>query len=151
MTFVKDPCGVVCVLVTYLAVLYADYVVTRWIILQTMHDRYILPHTKKNYSQSTHTLTKSRSIVAFQHLGSRARCRLQYDRLPAGHVPSEGGALRSRYGAIVAESSGLLRSARQQWSPATAAAEQQQRSGRMDGVHTLRNLSAAARPSLSHL
>lgn len=38
MTFVRDPCGVVCVLVTYCAVLYADYVVTRWIILQTMYD-----------------------------------------------------------------------------------------------------------------
>ncbi|KFB38703.1 hypothetical protein ZHAS_00006104 [Anopheles sinensis] len=36
MTFVKDPCGIVCVLVTYMAVLYADYVVTHWIILQTM-------------------------------------------------------------------------------------------------------------------
>lgn len=42
MTFVKDPCGVVCVLVTYMAVLYADYVVTRWIILQTMQNRYII-------------------------------------------------------------------------------------------------------------
>lgn len=39
MTLVKDPCGFVCVFITYLAVLYADYVVTRWIILQTMQDR----------------------------------------------------------------------------------------------------------------
>lgn len=39
MGFVKDPCGIVCVLVTYLAVIYADYVVTRWIILQTMQNR----------------------------------------------------------------------------------------------------------------
>lgn len=38
MAIVRDPCGIVCVLVTYLAVLYADYVVTRWIIMQTMHD-----------------------------------------------------------------------------------------------------------------
>ncbi|XP_055917259.1 palmitoyltransferase ZDHHC3 [Eupeodes corollae] len=36
MTFVRDPCGIVCLLVTYLAVFYADYVVMRWIILQTM-------------------------------------------------------------------------------------------------------------------
>lgn len=38
MGFVKDPCGIVCVFVTYLAVIYADYVVTRWIILQTMQN-----------------------------------------------------------------------------------------------------------------
>lgn len=34
--FVKDPCGIICVLVTYAAVFYADYVVMRWIVLQTM-------------------------------------------------------------------------------------------------------------------
>jgi hypothetical protein len=32
----RDPCGVFCILMTYGAVLYADYVVIRWIILQTM-------------------------------------------------------------------------------------------------------------------
>lgn len=37
--FVKDPCGIVCIIVTYLAVSYADYVVVRWIILHTMQDR----------------------------------------------------------------------------------------------------------------
>ncbi|KAG8035803.1 hypothetical protein G9C98_001459 [Cotesia typhae] len=37
--FVKDPCGIVCILVTYIAVFYADYVVIRWIILHTMQDR----------------------------------------------------------------------------------------------------------------
>ncbi|CAH0560695.1 unnamed protein product [Brassicogethes aeneus] len=36
--FVRDPCGIVCVLVTYSAVFYADYVVIKWIILQTMVD-----------------------------------------------------------------------------------------------------------------
>ncbi|XP_023327526.1 palmitoyltransferase ZDHHC3 isoform X1 [Eurytemora carolleeae] len=34
--FRKDPCGFFCILMTYGAVLYADYVVVRWIILQTM-------------------------------------------------------------------------------------------------------------------
>ncbi|EAA12271.2 AGAP008493-PA, partial [Anopheles gambiae str. PEST] len=34
--WVKDPCGIVCVLITYMTVLHADYVVTHWIILQTM-------------------------------------------------------------------------------------------------------------------
>ncbi|KDR19695.1 palmitoyltransferase ZDHHC7 [Zootermopsis nevadensis] len=37
-TFVRDPCGIVCILLTYVAVLYADYVVIRWIILQTMQN-----------------------------------------------------------------------------------------------------------------
>lgn len=36
--FVKDPCGIICVFVTYGAVFYADYVVIRWIVLQTMFD-----------------------------------------------------------------------------------------------------------------
>lgn len=34
--FRKDPCGFFCILMTYGAVLYADYVVVRWIVLQTM-------------------------------------------------------------------------------------------------------------------
>lgn len=37
--FVKDPCGIICILITYLAIIYADYVVTKWIILQTMQNR----------------------------------------------------------------------------------------------------------------
>lgn len=36
---VNDPCGIVCIIVTYLAIFYADYVVTRWIVLQSMPNR----------------------------------------------------------------------------------------------------------------
>ncbi|XP_036327295.1 palmitoyltransferase ZDHHC3-like [Rhagoletis pomonella] len=36
MTFIRDPCGIVCLVITYGAVMYADYVVLRWIILLTM-------------------------------------------------------------------------------------------------------------------
>jgi len=32
----KDPCGFFCIFMTYCAVLYADYVVVRWIVLQSM-------------------------------------------------------------------------------------------------------------------
>lgn len=35
---IKDPCGIFCILMTYGAVLYADYAVVRWIVLQTMGD-----------------------------------------------------------------------------------------------------------------
>lgn len=38
--FVKDPCGFICITLTYIAVFYADYVVIRWVIMQTMQDRY---------------------------------------------------------------------------------------------------------------
>jgi len=38
MVFRKDPCGFTCLLMTYGAVAYADYVVTRWILFQTMWD-----------------------------------------------------------------------------------------------------------------
>ena len=48
--FRKDPCGFVCILMTYGAVLYADYVVVRWIILQTMEGLYyfIIIHIRRN-------------------------------------------------------------------------------------------------------
>lgn len=36
--FRRDPCGFFCLLMTYGAVLYADYVVVRWIIMQTMQN-----------------------------------------------------------------------------------------------------------------
>ena len=36
MVFRRDACGVTCLLMTYGAVLYADYVVVRWIVMQTM-------------------------------------------------------------------------------------------------------------------
>lgn len=38
MPFVRDPCGIICLIFTYLAVFYADYVVTRWIILLSFQD-----------------------------------------------------------------------------------------------------------------
>lgn len=36
VVFQKDPCGFVCICMTYGAVLYADYVVVRWIVMQTL-------------------------------------------------------------------------------------------------------------------
>ncbi|XP_014220040.1 palmitoyltransferase ZDHHC3 [Copidosoma floridanum] len=36
--FVRDPCGILCIIVTYLAVFYADYVVVKWIVLYTMQE-----------------------------------------------------------------------------------------------------------------
>lgn len=36
--FVKDPCGILCILITYIAVFYADYVIIEWIVFQTMSD-----------------------------------------------------------------------------------------------------------------
>ncbi len=36
--FRSDPCGLTCLVLTYAAVLYADYVVVRWIVMQTLAD-----------------------------------------------------------------------------------------------------------------
>ncbi|XP_076065728.1 DNZDHHC/NEW1 zinc finger protein 11 [Oratosquilla oratoria] len=36
--FRKDPCGITCIILTYCAIFYADYVVINWIILQTMRN-----------------------------------------------------------------------------------------------------------------
>jgi len=40
VVFRKDPCGVTCLIMTYAAVIYADYVVIRWIVLQSMPETY---------------------------------------------------------------------------------------------------------------
>jgi hypothetical protein len=40
--FVRDPCGIVCIIVTYVAVFYADYVIVQWVVLHTMQDRFVL-------------------------------------------------------------------------------------------------------------
>ncbi|XP_065206706.1 palmitoyltransferase ZDHHC7-like [Planococcus citri] len=34
----KDPCGYICICFTYMSLIYADYVVIKWIVLQTMQD-----------------------------------------------------------------------------------------------------------------
>jgi len=34
----NDPCGWTCLLMTYAAVIYADYVIIKWVVLQTMQD-----------------------------------------------------------------------------------------------------------------
>ncbi|XP_018402787.1 PREDICTED: palmitoyltransferase ZDHHC7 isoform X2 [Cyphomyrmex costatus] len=36
--FVRDPCGILCIISTYVAVFYADYVVVGWTVLLTMQD-----------------------------------------------------------------------------------------------------------------
>ncbi|CAG7716678.1 unnamed protein product [Allacma fusca] len=36
--FRKDPCGIICMIITYGAVFYADYVVIRWIIMTSFYD-----------------------------------------------------------------------------------------------------------------
>ncbi|CAH0746907.1 unnamed protein product [Bemisia tabaci] len=36
--FVNDPCGIICITFTYAALLYADYVIIKWVVMQTMID-----------------------------------------------------------------------------------------------------------------
>lgn len=63
--FVRDPCGIVCVIFTYLAIFYADYVVTRWILLETLQDRYSTPPKVT----IVHALTL-RPLLLSQHIRS---------------------------------------------------------------------------------
>ena len=39
--FHKDPCGVICLLMTYSAVLYADYCLVQHVIIPTLTDRLV--------------------------------------------------------------------------------------------------------------
>ena len=41
MVFRSDPCGIVCLIITYVCIFYADYVVIRWIIMETMATSYV--------------------------------------------------------------------------------------------------------------
>ena len=38
VVFRSDPCGIVCLIVTYSAILYADYVVVRHLVIPAMSD-----------------------------------------------------------------------------------------------------------------
>ncbi|KAK7471768.1 hypothetical protein BaRGS_00035590, partial [Batillaria attramentaria] len=38
VVFRNDPCGVICIIITYGAVLYADYVIVRHLIIPSMSD-----------------------------------------------------------------------------------------------------------------
>ena len=38
VVFRSDPCGIVCIIVTYSAILYADYVVVRHLVMPAMSD-----------------------------------------------------------------------------------------------------------------
>ena len=38
--FRGDPCGITCLILTYAAIFYADYVIVNWVVLQTMSTRY---------------------------------------------------------------------------------------------------------------
>lgn len=80
--FLRDPCGIVCIIVTYLAVFYADYVVTRWIILQTMQNRY--------FALTLIVLNIHLESTSFQFMGSSQRSILQYDCLFVGYGSCEG-------------------------------------------------------------
>ena len=37
--FRSDPCGITCIILTYVALFYSDYVIINWVVLQTMRDR----------------------------------------------------------------------------------------------------------------
>jgi len=36
--FRSDPCGIVCILITYAVISYADYVVVRHLVIPSMYD-----------------------------------------------------------------------------------------------------------------
>jgi len=63
--FVKDPCGFICIVLTYVAVFYADYVVVRWVIMQTMQDSLWAPFHVVLFNTVIF-------LVSFSHL--RAMC-----------------------------------------------------------------------------
>lgn len=93
--------------------------------------------------------TTFHSLITLQHLGSYPCCTVQYDRLPAGHVSSKSSLLRSRCCAASRQSLGLLWLAHHnKWVENQSRQWTRQR---MDRLHSLRDLSATACPSLSHL
>ena len=47
--FRGDPCGITCLILTYAAIFYADYVIVNWVVLQTMFNRYYLDFSVEEY------------------------------------------------------------------------------------------------------
>ena len=45
VVFRGDPCGVICIVITYIAIIYADYVVIRQLVVPAMSDSYVLSLT----------------------------------------------------------------------------------------------------------
>ncbi|KAL1139787.1 hypothetical protein AAG570_006764 [Ranatra chinensis] len=64
-TFVRDPCGFICIVITYIAVFYADYVVVKWVVMQTMQDSLWAPFHVVLFNTVIF-------LVSFSHL--RAMC-----------------------------------------------------------------------------
>lgn len=78
MSFIKDPCGIVCILITYSAILYADYVVTQWIVLDTMPNSLWGPINVVLFNTIIFLLTLSHLKAVFCDPGLVPLARLEF-------------------------------------------------------------------------
>ena len=85
--FRKDPCGFFCIIMTYGAVLYADYVVVRW--LETLSQARV--RTDLWFLQ-----VDSAADHVREPLGQFPRRHVQHHHLLALHGSRQGGLLRPR-------------------------------------------------------
>lgn len=60
--FHKDPCGVICLLMTYSAVLYADYCLVQHVIIPTLTDRLVFELFTAFKGETFHGLSISNVI-----------------------------------------------------------------------------------------
>ncbi|CAD7078912.1 unnamed protein product [Hermetia illucens] len=92
MTFIRDPCGIVCLLVTYGAVFYADYVVTRWIILQTMETSLWAPLHVVSFNTVVFLLTMAHLKAVLSDPGTvpLPQNRLDFSDLHSGQKNGHG-------------------------------------------------------------
>ena len=88
--FRKDPCGIICLMMTYLAVFYADFVVVRWIIIETLHSRFKPNLIVKLFDS---LLIQFHSLVSIQLVGSISCCCIQYRSAAPDHGPPASSLL----------------------------------------------------------
>ncbi|CAM1314799.1 Uncharacterised protein r2_g2536 [Pycnogonum litorale] len=69
VVFRGDPCGVICIFLTYLSVFYSDYVVINWIVLPTMSDSLIGPMIAVTYNVIIFLLLMSHARAVFSDPG----------------------------------------------------------------------------------
>lgn len=71
--FRLDPCGIICIILTYLAVFYADYAVVEWMVIPTMSSRYVeffhaCLMNKLSFEKERHKIILNNIFINFENM-----------------------------------------------------------------------------------
>ncbi|XP_018028010.1 palmitoyltransferase ZDHHC3 [Hyalella azteca] len=91
--FRSDPCGIVCVILTYVALFYSDYVVINWIVLQTMQGSLWAPCHVVVFNTLIFLAIMAHVRAVFSDPGivPLPRSRIDFSDMHAGKIEAEDG------------------------------------------------------------